>query len=134
MIYCINVYYCQGIFENSQNIDETHFDKDIWAFAYKEDERATNSEKLKALEQYEDDIRTAKDIVNGELTYCEECKDYYMNQSFFIEKETAPTRICVYEDPINSGGNVYADGYADVTYRVCPKGHKHVIYRKERRK
>lgn len=42
MIYCINVYYCQGIFENLQNIDETYFNKDIWAFAYKEDERATN--------------------------------------------------------------------------------------------
>lgn len=94
--------------------------------------RARDSEKLKALKQYEDDIKTAKDIINGKLTYCEECKDYYLTRSFFPEKETIVTKICVYEDPINSGGNEYADGYADILYNVCPKGHKHVIDRKER--
>ena len=93
---------------------------------------AKDSEKLEALKQYEDDIKTAKDIINGKLTYCEECKDYYLAKSFFSEKETVPTKICVYEDPINSGGNDYVDGYADITYRVCPKGHKHVVDRKER--
>ncbi len=45
--------------------------------------RATNDEKLEALKQYEDDIKTAKDIINGKLTYCEECKDYYLTKSFF---------------------------------------------------
>lgn len=40
----------------------------------------------------------------------------------------------MYEDPINSGGNDYIDGYADILYSVCPKGHKHVVDRKERRK
>lgn len=33
--------------------------------------RARDSEKLKLLKQYEDDIKTAKDIINGKLTYCE---------------------------------------------------------------
>ena len=42
MIYCANIYCCRGTFENLQNIDEEHYNKDIWAFAYKEDERATN--------------------------------------------------------------------------------------------
>lgn len=44
MIYCANIYCCRGTFENEnlQNIDEEHYNKDIWAFAYKEDERATN--------------------------------------------------------------------------------------------
>ena len=42
MIYCANIYYCRGTFENLQNIDEEHYNKDIYAFAYKEDERATN--------------------------------------------------------------------------------------------
>ena len=96
--------------------------------------RARDSEKLEALKRYEDDIKIAKDIINGELTYCEECKDYYLAKSFFSEKETISTKICVYEDPINSGGNDYVDGYADITYSVCPKGHKHVVDRKERRK
>lgn len=42
MIYCVNIYCCLDTFENLQNIDEEHYNKDIWAFAYKEDERATN--------------------------------------------------------------------------------------------
>lgn len=43
MIYCANIYCCKRTFENLQNIDEQHYNKDIWAFAYKkEDERATN--------------------------------------------------------------------------------------------
>lgn len=96
--------------------------------------KARYSEKLEALKQYEDDIKTAKDIINGKLTYCEECKDYYLTKAFFSEIETISTKICVYEDPINSGGNDYVGGYADITYRVCPKGHKRVVDRKERRK
>lgn len=96
--------------------------------------RARGSEKLEALKQYEDDIKTAKDIINGKLTYCEKCKDYYLTKAFFSEIETIPTKICTHEDPINSGGNDYVDGYADITYRVCPKGHKHEINRVERRK
>ena len=92
----------------------------------------TDDEKLEALKQYEDDIKTAKDIINGKLTYCEECKDYYLTKSFFSEKETVPTEICTYRDPINSGGNEYVDGYVDIIYSVCPKGHKHVVDRKER--
>lgn len=96
--------------------------------------RATDDEKLEALKQYEDDIKTAKDIINGKLTYCEECKDYYLTKSFFSEKESIPTEICTYRDPINSGGNDYVDGYVDIVYSVCPKGHKHVVDRKERRK
>lgn len=42
MIYCANIYCFRDTFENLQNIDEEHYNKDIWAFAYKEDERATN--------------------------------------------------------------------------------------------
>ena len=95
--------------------------------------RARNSEKLEVLKQYEDDIKTAKDIINGKLTYCEECKDYYLTKSFFSEKETIPTKICVYEDPINSCDNDYVNGYADILYSLCTKGHKHVVDRKDRR-
>ena len=47
MIYCNNCnsvyeYSCRKIFDNVQKIDESHYNKDIWAFAYKEDERALN--------------------------------------------------------------------------------------------
>ena len=40
MIYS-NVWY-SDTFKNLQKIDEKCYNKDIWAFAYKEDERATN--------------------------------------------------------------------------------------------
>lgn len=96
--------------------------------------RIEKNDKLKALEQYEHDIEIAKDIIDGKLIYCEECRDYYLTKSFFSELEIFPVKICTYENLINSGGSDYADGYVDITYRVCPKGHKHVIYRKERRK
>lgn len=43
MIYCVNIYcHRNGVFDNLQNIDGLHYNKDIWAFAYKEDERALN--------------------------------------------------------------------------------------------
>lgn len=95
--------------------------------------RAIDSEKLEALKQYEDDIKIAKDIINGRLIYCTACKDYYLTKSFFSKKETIPTKICIYEDPINSGGNEYVDGYVDILYRICPKGHVYIVSRKERK-
>lgn len=43
MIYCENIYcHRNSVFDNLQNIDKSHYNKDIWAFAYKEDERALN--------------------------------------------------------------------------------------------
>lgn len=95
--------------------------------------RGTNEEKLKVLESLSQDIQTAKDIINGKYAYCEECGDYYLSKSFFTDNKTERTKICVYEDPINSGGNDYVDGYIDITYSICPKGHKHIINKVERR-
>lgn len=43
MIYCENIYcHRNSVFDNLQNIDKSHYNKDIWAFAYKEDERVLN--------------------------------------------------------------------------------------------
>lgn len=39
--------------------------------------------------------------------------------------------VCIYADPINSGGNEYADRDVLYTYKICPKGHKHLVNRKE---
>ena len=91
-------------------------------------------DKLKQLEQLEKDITFAKNVVSDVYKYCTKCDDYYISDCFLLQKETKPARICIYEDPINSGGNDYVDGYADITYNICPKGHKHEIDRKERRK
>lgn len=97
------------------------------------DRKCTKEEKNKALDLLSDDIEIAKGILSGKFTYCPECDDYYSTKSYLTEHETKPTRICVYQDFINSGGNDYVDGYVDITYSICPKGHKHEVNRDERR-
>lgn len=88
-------------------------------------------EKIKKLNELADEIEWAKKIVSGEFKKCKCCNDYYLTKSFFEETEEKKTRICTYSDPINSGGNDYADGVVRITYEVCPKGHKNEIDRKE---
>lgn len=94
----------------------------------------STEEKHKELDLLADDIMLARKILNGEFKYCKICKDYYLSQSFMTEYETKETQICTYRDPINSGGDDYSDGYVDIIYKVCPKGHKKEISRKERLK
>lgn len=93
----------------------------------------TKDEKLAQLDAIILQTEEAKDIINGKMKYCADCKDYYNAKSFFIEQETKHERICIYEDPINSGGNEYVDGEATYTYEVCPKNHRHCIDRIERK-
>lgn len=89
-------------------------------------------EKNKALNSLEDDIKIAKGILSGEFKYCKDCDDYYLAKSYLEEVESTLGKICVYEDPINSGGNEYVDGIIDITYSICPKGHRHKIKTEER--
>ena len=89
-------------------------------------------EAQESLKELEKDINFAKEVLSGKFTYCEECNDYYLADSFMKETSTKPIRICIYKDPINSGGNEYDDGYAEITYSVCPKGHKVEISYEER--
>ena len=98
------------------------------------DRNCTNEEKNKALNSLTNEIEIAKDILSGKYKFCPKCGDYYLAKSFLTEQKTISTEICVYKDPINSGGDEYVDGYIDITYDVCPKGHREEIERKERRK
>lgn len=93
----------------------------------------TKEEKNKALDLLSEEIEMAREILSGKFLYCPDCDDSYLLRSYLQETETEETKICIYEDPINSGGNDYVDGFLDITYRICPKGHKHEISRKERR-
>lgn len=94
----------------------------------------TCSDKLKKkeLDKLSAEIEMAKGILSGKFQYCPECDDYYLTKSYLSDTETKNARICIYNDPINSGGDDYADGYVDITYSVCPKGHRHEVNRKER--
>lgn len=91
-----------------------------------------NEEKYKELESLEDEIKIAKGILSGKFKYCPKCDDYYLAKSFLTDEETKNAKICIYNDPINSGGNEYADGYVDIKYSVCPKNHKIEVSRNER--
>ena len=93
----------------------------------------SKEEKNKVLDLLRDEIEMAKEILSGKYKYCPDCDDYYLAKSYLTENETRETDICIYQDPINSGGNEYARGYVDITYSICPKGHKHEVSRSERR-
>lgn len=94
----------------------------------------SKEEKNKALDLLSDEIKLAKGILSGKYKHCPDCDDYYLAKSYLIESETIEADICVYEDIINSGGNEYERGYIDITYSICPKGHKHEVSRRERRR
>lgn len=94
----------------------------------------TNESKEKALNAIAEDLEIARGVLSGKFLYCPECDDYYLAKSYMTETETKETNICTYQDPINSGGNEYESGYLDITYSICPKGHKKVVSSKERRK
>ena len=94
----------------------------------------SKEEKNKALDLLSDEIEMAKGILSGRYKYCPDCDDYYLAKSYLTETETRETQICVYQDIINSGGNEYADGFVDIIYSICPKGHKHEVSRSERRR
>ena len=96
--------------------------------------KCLKEDKIKALNILTEQIEMAKGALSGKYIYCKDCDDYYLAKSFFEEKETTEAKICVYQDYINSGGNEYADGYIDITYRICPKGHKHELERHEKEK
>ena len=90
--------------------------------------------KLKVIEELKHELKLAEEIIKGKYTWCEECDDYYLSKSFLSEVVQEDCAICIYEDPINSGGNEYIDGIAHITYRICPKGHKKEMHRHEEKK
>ena len=98
------------------------------------DRNCSKEEKDKSLVLLADEIEMAKGILSGKYQYCKKCDDYYLTKSFLTEAESKETRICVWSDPINSGGNEYEDGYVDITYSVCPKGHRYEVNKQERRR
>jgi hypothetical protein len=91
----------------------------------------TTEAQLKAISKLSEDIDFAKDVLKGKYKYCATCDDYYLTKSFIHESECKEGKILIYEDPINSGGNTYTDGYIYSTYEICPKGHKVEIERSE---
>lgn len=96
------------------------------------DKTCSDKQKKKELDKLSDEIEMAKGILSGKFRYCSDCDDYYLTKSYLSDSETKNARICIYQDPINSGGDDYADGYVDITYSICPKGHRHEVNRKER--
>jgi hypothetical protein len=92
----------------------------------------TKEKKIQLLEAIKKDIDFAEKVTSGEFEYCDLCDDYYLAESFIYRNETKPGKICIYKDPINSGGNEYAPGYIDTVYKICPKGHQKIYAQDER--
>ena len=95
------------------------------------DSDITNIDKKRKIDELKESIEIADKIFSGEFTYCKLCKDYYLTKSFFIDSETVDENVCVYSDPINSGGDEYQRKRVKYTYKYCPKGCKHLISREE---
>lgn len=90
--------------------------------------------KLKFIEELRQELKLAEEIIKGKYTWCEQCEDYYLSKSFLSEVKHEDCKICTFVDPINSSGNTYVDGVAQVTYSICPKGHRKEIHRHETKK
>ena len=89
----------------------------------------TKKQKENALNLLSDEIKIAKLILSGDYLYCSECDDYYLTKSYLTETKTEDFQICVYKDLTHEEDNKYAEGFYHIKYRVCPKGHKHELFR-----
>lgn len=81
-------------------------------------------EKLKLIDELSKDF--VKEVKIG-YRYCSKCNNYYRDKSWDITSETKIESVCIYQDPINSGGNEYKDKEITRIYCVCPMGHKELI-------
>lgn len=102
--------------------------KDIIIGNYKSFEQVMND-----LNSIEEDIKLAKKVITKEYTYCKECDDFYLSESFLQKTEIKPEKICTYTDPNQSSENEYRDGYMEYHYRICPKGHKYILFKQEKK-
>lgn len=76
-------------------------------------------------------IKTLSDSLSEEIKigyrYCKKCGNYYREKAWDTCSETKTENVCVYEDPINSGGNDYEERDVTRHYSICPMGHKEEI-------
>lgn len=64
----------------------------------------SEQDKSSELDSLSKEIEIAKNILSGKYKYCSECDDYFLAESFLQKNESHNGKICIYEDPINSGG------------------------------
>ena len=91
----------------------------------------TLQDKKNKIKELQESIDLANRIFSGEFTYCKKCGDYFLSKSFFTDSEVVNENVCIYSDPINSGGDEYQMKKVKYTYKYCPKGCKHLITREE---
>lgn len=95
------------------------------------DSNRPTEKKAAEIAELKESVALAERIFSGEFIYCQKCHDYFLSKSFIRETEIVTERVCVYSDPINSGGDEYEDKQVRYTYKYCPKGCKHIINREE---
>lgn len=92
----------------------------------------TSETKRKQIDEIKESINLAERIFTGELAFCKLCQDYYMSKSFYTDTIVEEENVCVYSDPINSGGDEYERQKFKYTRRYCPKGHAVLLVNKVR--
>lgn len=71
-----------------------------------------------------DDCNHALNLLTDEYKLCPECKDFYLRKSFNFETINEVRKVCTYDSPINSGDDEYEDRELEISYYICPKGHR----------
>lgn len=89
----------------------------------------TTKQKKNELDLLSEQIKLAKLMLEENFLYCSDCDNFYLAKSFTTETETEDFKICVYKDLMHEDENKYAEGFCHIKYRVCPKGHKHELFR-----
>ena len=92
------------------------------------DRECSIEDKERALNNLSKDIEIAKKIINGGYGYCSECDDYYLMRTFFTEKENVVTEADISHSKFECLGGQDRAIHSEILYRVCPKGHKEIVY------
>lgn len=79
-------------------------------------------EKQQYINELKESIKFAENVIQGNLTFCPTCKNYFITRSFFEDFSIDPEEVCVYEDVKNPRNNKYETRRIKNRYRICPKG------------
>lgn len=89
----------------------------------------TCKEKNELLNLLLNDISDAKRVLNNGRKFCSACNDYYYEKSFVMEQVKTTEKFT--HNSIPSFTSKYKqteiEKDVEITYRVCPKGHKHIV-------
>lgn len=70
------------------------------------------------------------EILASDYTYCDKCKEYYLNESFKIEEKEEIKRECTFCD---GDDYEYSNIKYDITYKICPNCHTKIKLKEQKK-